>query len=207
MIKKHSLPSETEFFLNKEGDINPHPQGQRDKETVPSVRTKGAYLKTSYPVTQHLHQQLRQSASREAPPQGQRDKETVPSVRTKGGYLMTSYPVTQHLHQQLRQSASSEAPQDDFLVSDVTKDEEIFFQGFQTSPDQEGLTFFWLQTSPRDDSPRSQTSPQKSLSRLDVSKKNLNFFCDKNLKNMKIVSELLSMLYERNSHEKPHVSI
>ena len=42
VIKKHSLPSETEFFLNKEGDINPPPQGQRDKETVPSVRTKGA---------------------------------------------------------------------------------------------------------------------------------------------------------------------
>ena len=41
---------------------------------------------------------------------------------------MTSYPVTQRLHQQLRQSASREAPpQDNFLVSDVTKDEEIFF--------------------------------------------------------------------------------
>ena len=36
--------------------------------------------------------------------------------------------------------------------------------------------FFWLQTSPRDDSPRSQKSPQKSLSRLDVSKKKLEFF-------------------------------
>ena len=41
----------------------------------------------------------------------------------------------------------------------------------QTSPYQEGLTFFWLQTSPRDDRSRFQTSPQKSLPRLDVSKK------------------------------------
>ena len=48
----------------------------------------------------------------------------------------------------------------EFLIADEpTKDEEFFFKGFQTSPDQEGLTFFWLQTSPGDDRPRFQTSP------------------------------------------------
>ena len=48
---------------------------------------------------------------------------------------------------------------DEFLIADEpTKDEEFFFKGFQTSPDQEGLTFFWLRTSPRDDHPRFQTS-------------------------------------------------
>ena len=89
---------------------------------------------------------------------------------------MTSYPVTQHLHQQLRQSASREAPPRRFFGLRRHQRRGDFFQGFQTSPDQEAPTFFWLQTSPRDDSPRSQTSPQKSLSRLEVSKKKHEFF-------------------------------
>ena len=106
VIKKHSLPSETEFFLNKEGDITPPPKKKR-----------------------------------------QRNRTKCPNKRGQPDDQLPSYTTPQ--------SASREAPQDDFLVSDVTKDEEIFFQGLQTSPDQEGLTFFWLQTSPRDDSPRS----------------------------------------------------
>ena len=118
MIKKQSLPSETEFFVNKEGDINPPPpQGQRDKETVPSVRTKGA-------------------SEQKCPNKRCPNKRS----RTKGA-----------LHQQLRQSASRESREDNqhqenpktiFWSQTSPKTRRFFFQGFQTSPDQEGLTFF-----------------------------------------------------------------
>ena len=142
MIKKHSLPSETEFFSNKEGDINPPPKETKNRTKCPNKMGL---------------------------PDDQLPSYTTPSSTIKTIGIKRSPPKTI------------------FWSQTSPKTRRFFFQGFQTSPDQEGLTFVWLQTSPRDDSPRSQTSPQKSLSRLDVSKKNLNFFCDKNLKNMKIV--------------------
>ena len=103
VIKKHSLPSETEFFFNKEGDTTP-----QDKETVPRSTWPPVTTKTNL---------------------------TTPSVRASEEEAAASRKAPKRLHQE-------KPPQDDFLVSDVTKDEEIFFQGFQTSPDQEGLTFF-----------------------------------------------------------------
>ena len=76
VIKKHSPPSETDFyFLSKEANITPPPT--KDKETVPSVRTEGASERKCpnkrcpnkrSRTKGALHQQLRQSASREAPP-------------------------------------------------------------------------------------------------------------------------------------------
>ena len=150
VIKKHSLPSETEFFLNKEGDINPPP---------PPPRTKRQRNRTKCPNKRGL----RTKVSEQKEPNKRGPSSTIKTISIKRIFWSS---------RESRQSASRESrednqhqekpPQDDFLVSDVTKDEEIFFW-FQTSPDQEGPTFFWLQTSPRDDSPRSQTSPQKSL--------------------------------------------
>ena len=117
VIKKHSLPSETEFFFNKEGYINPPPQPKTKKNSTKIVWP---------PVTQHLLLMRIQSVM--------------------GGLCWAQLQFLRSIVEQqgnfVRSQSAREAPQEDFfLVSDVTKDKEIFFQGFQTSPDSEGLIF------------------------------------------------------------------
>ena len=78
----------------------------------------------------------------------------------KPSELNLTFFETKRGHEHTPRLISKTTTEEEFLIADeLTKDEDFFFKGFQTSPDQEGLTFFWLQTSPRDDRPRFQTSP------------------------------------------------
>ena len=86
VIKKHCLPSETDFFKTKRVTSTPQTKRKLTHENPTSALAR----KASKVINQH----------------------------------------------------QEKTPQDDFfLVSYVTKDEEIFFQGFKASPNQEGLTF------------------------------------------------------------------
>ena len=105
VIKKHSLPSETEyFFLNKEGDTTPPRQRNRAK----------VYLTTSYTTTA--------------------TNLTTPNLITPS--FVAEHQTNKQLHQE-------KPPQDDFFFG-LRRHQRRgdFFQGFQTSPDQEGLIFF-----------------------------------------------------------------
>ena len=79
----------------------------------------------------------------------------------------------------------------------------LFFQGFLDVTRPRRPDIFWLQTSPGDDRPRFQTSPQKSFPRLHLSKKNW-IFCHKKSQSLKNCSPtsfcwcLMNEIFVRN---------
>ena len=98
VTRKHSLPSETEFFLkNKEGNITPPPPQPKTKKPYQDC-PNGAYLPTSYTTTA--------------------TNLTTPNLTT---------PSFVSEHQRNKQLHQEKPPQDDFFWSQTSPKTRRFF--------------------------------------------------------------------------------